>query len=61
MRHGWFQTHWHPHHEDFERGTLILYMLLLAFVLTWIFLHLTIFQPSGSLVIKPEPMQLWWY
>ena len=61
MRHIWFQTHLHQHHEDFERGTLILYMLLLAVVLAWICWHLQIFQPSGGFVLKPEPMQLWWY
>ena len=60
MRSGLFQKHLYQHHEDFERGLLILYMLVLAIVLAWLVWRLPIFQSSG-IAVKPEPTQLWWY
>ena len=61
MRHVLLQVHLHPHHEDIERGLLILFLLMLVVMFGWVMWHLPTFQPSWNEVLKPDPLQFWTY
>jgi hypothetical protein len=53
-----FHTHWHPHHDDVERGLLLLYLLIVVVAVTWGAWHmLSALSSWGGDLFKPEPMQ----